>query len=141
MAEFSFTNAAPGSLCGSPDLRITTHRYRFHADSLVDHSLLLDLLWLLLPESQDQELLDIVKKLLSEQSSLSATLSAEEISSLKEQKILLSREVELRKDAAERAMLQANEEAAKKAQLQNELDAVAAELAAIKAKSRTCALM
>ena len=90
---------------------------------------------------QDQELLDIVKKLLSEQSSLNTTLSAEEISSLKDQKMLLEREVELRKEATERAESDAKSEAAKKAALQSELDAVAAELAAIKAKSNFCVIM
>ena len=91
---------------------------------------------------QDQELLDIVKKLLSEQSSLSNSLTMEEISALKEQKALLEREVELRREATERAQAEARLEAERKAAVQQELDSVSAELAELKGKkTKACTIM
>jgi len=92
--------------------------------------------------AKDQELLDIVKKLLAEQSNLSNSLTAEEIAALKEQKALLEREVQLRREATERAQAEARLEVERKAALQRELDGLSAELAELKQKkAKACVIM
>lgn len=82
-----------------------------------------------------------MKRLLADQTELSKCLSKEEIDSLKEQKLLLAREVELRKEAAERAQAEAKSEAQKKAKLQADLNALTVEMEEMKKKSKLCAIM